>query len=1364
MQCPLKSAPQWQSNVRAFGEPVTYENYIARNGELPYSQTVKSNLASREVVEALLINLRNRFNIKAYLVSADEINDRAGLPRGTFTQGLFTRDGVFLNQENLSVEAAFHEYAHPLIEYIDYTTPGAIDNMFREVENDAYGKLVIRDIINTPGYAQYGEVKDGKLSSEGRKEAIVTLIGRLAQQEFGVAFSDQLEMGKSLKDKLVKFIEDVWEQVTKMMHLDYLVTPKMFSAKTTIGEVASLLALTETSLDMSGVERTNRKRALTATQMTKHSQMFDSIRVFLAEQQRHLERSHTKNKSEQRRKLNRFIEEFEQQSDKFKQFSTLIDFAYDQLVGPEGYLNKTEEVIAKIKAGSKLDAHETLKSLIDFRNFSADYSRLFEDIREIIRNDVGYAKFEGEAFQPGSPMNKVVQILNAAKYIQDAQQAHMNAALATVLFPYYSANAGSSAMAEIDQRLVNLRSRKGAIEKESLKKGVKPEKNSVYRSVVREIEKYETQKKRLDPSWETLVAHVTELTQDIDGWDYWTNPAKLSSDPVLATFANLLKSKFEMMRIKLLGIQRSARAELEKYRNATGLKMDFADSFYKGIYEEVTEYEKGNLVKTLAFVSEIDVTKYNEAYKEMKDEVWQLKTSGRGDLARKVETDFYSDNKIALSHSEIDTILADMENKVTQGIMSREELHDFVVKSMYHEGIQKEVDALYDHGVISYNEKYKMLYDKLIHAHNNRNALINYRYSLSKINPKKFTNPNWVALQQNPARAAFHKFLLDTYLDAQELLPPSKRRGHTLPQVRKRGWDRLASGEVWDFLKEEGADLVSFVENDEEIFGNQAVQTKSDKKYVPIYYTDLLAPEDLSVNLVDTVLRFTKMANKFSEVDQISEVTSAMEAVIENRPVNLTNNRGQTLFRTVASSMGIKTPNNKIGKEAKANQAIEAFIDAQVYGEHQKYETKTIFGKEVNVGKLANSLAAWVSRATIGSDFLKSVANMSQAKIMQFIEVGAGEFVDAKSFIKGEQVYYGEVIPDITSDFGKGVPQSFWGQMIEAFDPLQGDWENGFGEQISRSKLLRTMSWDAHFFGMHAGEHYGQVTMLLGMMEKEMIEADGVKIPLIKAYERGVNGKPTLRKGVDPEWAIGGKKMVAFTGKVHAVNNRLHGVYNSFDAPTAQQFAIGRMLILFRKFAPPGIARRYKRFGVNHQTGTFDEGFYLTFFNALLDQRSALFNYLTFGMVGSNGDQLTDKQKENINRMIVEINMFALTGVAAMFAAGYDDGDEDNYWGRFAEYEFTRLNSELGFYFNPRDFFRILKSPSASTTKVEQLFKFADLMFATWDPEKLEYQRDTGMWEKGDSKTFASFVKLLGITGYNLHPEEAVKGFKMSQN
>ena len=65
---------------------------------------------------------------------------------------------------------------------------------------------------------------------------------------------------------------------------------------------------------------------------------------------------------------------------------------------------------------------------------------------------------------------------------------------------------------------------------------------------------------------------------------------------------------------------------------------------------------------------------------------------------------------------------------------------------------------------------------------------------------------------------------------------------------------------------------------------------------------------------------------------------------------------------------------------------------------------------------------------------------------------------------------------------------------------------------------------------------------------------------------------------------------------------------------------------------------------------------------------------------------------------------------------------------------------------------------------MERGIKFVNQLLFVWDSDKLVYQRDTGVFKKGTNKSWAYFLKLVGFSGYNFTPEEAVKSFEGSIN
>jgi len=200
--------------------------------------------------------------------------------------------------------------------------------------------------------------------------------------------------------------------------------------------------------------------------------------------------------------------------------------------------------------------------------------------------------------------------------------------------------------------------------------------------------------------------------------------------------------------------------------------------------------------------------------------------------------------------------------------------------------------------------------------------------------------------------------------------------------------------------------------------------------------------------------------------------------------------------------------------------------------------------------------------------------------------------------------------------------------------------------------------------------------------------------------------------------------------------------------------------MMYRKFVPPGYKKRFKSYGIDQELGLATEGTYRTFFNTLITQHQDLLKFMFL-----KENELSDLQKANIKRTLTEMAAILSISILAMMLGGSPDDPQRykkmSYAQKFLVYQLYRQKSELLFYINPIEAFKIIKNPSAAQTKFEQAGKFIDLLFLTWDPHKLIYHRKSGPWVKGDSKTKAAGLKILGYTGNNLYIEEAIKNLNL---
>lgn len=132
-----------------------------------------------------------------------------------------------------------------------------------------------------------------------------------------------------------------------------------------------------------------------------------------------------------------------------------------------------------------------------------------------------------------------------------------------------------------------------------------------------------------------------------------------------------------------------------------------------------------------------------------------------------------------------------------------------------------------------------------------------------------------------------------------------------------------------------------------------------------------------------------------------------------------------------------------------------------------------------------------------------------------------------------------------------------------------------------------------------------------------------------------------------------------------------------------------------------------------------------------------------------------------MRKAVSEVGLgFAMMALVSMI--GGDDDDEKNTWAEnLLALEARRLQGELHFYANPIEGLRILRSPAVAMSTVESVARFAGgFLFVYGDSEN--YQQNSGIHKKGDSKDWARFKKLIPILkaweGLQA-PEELMKSF-----
>ncbi len=1061
--------------------------------------------------------------------------------------------------------------------------------------------------------------------------------------------------------------------------------------------------------------------------ITLRDKTVNNIKIFIQKQINKVEKDTAYNQEQKVKKLKRLdnlqsIFEAGNEAEKLKIF---VDFYYENIIGDnkDGFYYKIDSVLEDIENTKGI---EEQRSLLNKLTYYYDYVESLDSIFSDIDKDLSKIKYdEVKNSQSGSVLNKIDKISRAKDRIKSVVNEVIPELLASQMLPYVSTEA---------QKEISIRYISSLREAEKIKDEKKKEV---------EINKINEKYKDLKRDKDSLVEQFKSFKdQRIE--EFWTSPTISSSDPLLSLFAKFVKDKFEQLRLSLFKFEKEAGKAFEKFKNYKKSYIDNPAKFNEDLYElitvkkYITRKENGidvidektglpirelKIEKYYSFVDKFDWNKFNEAESSMLASYHNLLLTD-SKKAKRLMFEWYRDNKEQLPDNELNKIIEDNRKQ-----LSKEDFQEWFSSN----------------------------------TTTDENGDTVYIKELGQPKLDKYSNSKYEKIKNNKSLNEYYNFLVDNYLNAQNRLPLSERLGLQLPNIPKSMYEKLLDKGVISSLKEYKNRTFSKHELDYDTYN-----VKDENTALPIYYTKTIPFEEVSLDLIESIMKFEKMSSKFQTVSNIKAETKAASITARKRDIEVVDSKGRKILSKTAKSLGI---DKHLSKDDISNTEkwLEAFIDMQIYNKMKVEED--VLG--VRLDKVGDFLMSSTSFTSVGTfDYLKALSNNLQANIQIAIESWSGEFLNYKNLTNG-RLFYAKNIPQMTSDIGNPINKSLINQMIEVFDPLQGEWLDQMGNKVSGSTFLRNFNLGMGYTLQHAGEHQAQVSMMFGLMDTIELDYNGQKIKLNEAFEIDENGLIKLKEGIDEEWnpfkqdssgnIVGGQKFKDFVNRTHAINKRLHGIYNNFDKSSVERYTAGRLLMFFRKFVIPGYKRRFKQLGVDEELGYSTEGYYRTLTNVFVSQRESLIKYLL-----NNESDLTESQKKNIKRAIIDLTFVAILGIFTSLLAAYADDDDDSIAYNILEYEISRLYSETSFFINPNETFRVLKTPTVAYTKLEQFTRLASQVGIPkpYDFENQEfvifevYDRNTTSSKKGDNKAFKYFKKFIGLDLSRYSPEVALENFE----
>jgi hypothetical protein len=487
-------------------------------------------------------------------------------------------------------------------------------------------------------------------------------------------------------------------------------------------------------------------------------------------------------------------------------------------------------------------------------------------------------------------------------------------------------------------------------------------------------------------------------------------------------------------------------------------------------------------------------------------------------------------------------------------------------------------------------------------------------------------------------------------------------------------------------------------------------------KEIPIGFTKTIDVSESSDDIVRSTLMFIAEANNYQAMHEYLGASDTIIEILEGQGNPL--EEGQR--KLIRSEY-----NNRLG-------SIKQFIKQIVYGEQNAYNTA--------LSKSLDALGKATAITRLGLNPLNWAQNFLIGNLTNYSEAFGGRHFNRSHLAWANKEYMKMQVSN---------PKKL-SNMIRSLDAIQGRFLKNFGDEILTFKE-KYGNTDVLFIGQDIGEVQIQGTAMLALLKSW-----GVEIP--------EDGNFDMDK--IPE---------NFVDTLHAINKHNHGVYNNFDRLYGQDNALFRLFLQFRKFIVPTFRARYSgifsgEYRIDFEAGTVEKGYYRLFYEYMRDSVKE-FKGLP-GMIAKFND-LSDIQKEGVRRSLIDLAVFTvLAAIVYCLKPGDDEEEEDMAnWEWQIIYQAARLRGDIGNYIpilGIKDQLRIINNPFAAAPMINNVLSFLGAL-GDFEPDDegnisffKKYQRDVGMYEKGDYKIFGKLEKLNPLDNplKLLYPEVMLENFE----
>ena len=707
-------------------------------------------------------------------------------------------------------------------------------------------------------------------------------------------------------------------------------------------------------------------------------------------------------------------------------------------------------------------------------------------------------------------------------------------------------------------------------------------------------------------------------------------------------------------------------------------KQDYIDKVNKKYFSETDEFKEANKKGVKLTNIELDALKANLSEQQLKE---YKKEAGK----------FFRENY--KNHPEVERIIAERIAKIKEETITEKDENSAEYTKQV-ERAERKIEAWKDRNMVELG------------------AQVFYKNELI-VPIDKYINPAFEKVTNSSKYKEFYDKLLEHKRRVDAHLPIDENRSlYLAPQIRKDGRERFTTNEdgVVGIAKGLGKDLADSVirRGDESEFGGQKVTDVRGNihKFLPVHFTSKIENphENMTTDLLAGMSAYLGMAERHKAFTKNIAMINLTKDVYNSRQITKGKKK---VGRGIGEAVGLLKQEDAVETTGgKAAEHLNAYIDMLMFREikldHGSFDVGDL---KIDKAKLADALNKYTAIKSLSLNIHSGVANVALGNLLILQERIAKEYFSSDGIKFAKRVYRKE-LASVINDMGQIAPKSKMSLFSEYFDSMQDYESREGGENANRSRFGRLVNTSALMFIQQAGEHQMQMKTALAIAHDTKVLVDGKEMNLWEAYD-AINGK-LIAKGKITN--LDGSKFDAasenkYVNKVHRLNQKLHGIYNLKDRSLIQRGALGRLATMFRKYLIPGLNRRYGKAKFDHMLDQEVEGMYTSVFkfmgSLISDLRQGQFSF------AANFDKLSDHQKANMRRTLVEVSTLIGLMITAAALASIGDDDDERSWGlNFLALSVNRLYTELGAnvpFTMPKEMLKLMESPAAGMSTIKSV-------------------------------------------------------------